>query len=144
MSENNPIVTGHLFSDELTVDQKKLANYLAYFAKIGVVVSQSEALIKIEKAKGMQMYLKELKKAESAGKKLSEQEKRDLEDSIRFVTAPMKLGGATTIIRELLAHACTGDKFNEMMNKVRDNALKIADYSTSLDVISKGKKTDFL
>lgn len=126
--QGDPIITGSTMSKNLTETQRLIVNYMAYFGKIAQVTSSSEVVFKIERENGLKELLDRVEavKREKKVKDLPMDEYKELEDQIRFDKMRKPIGNTTSILNNLLSDSCSGDLWNQMIEKARKEALEIA------------------
>ncbi len=140
---NNPEVAGTPSSAKLSKKQQKLVNYLSYFGKITKCVQLTPTKVRIQKAKGLEMFLKKQKEAElvAQGRRLSAEEITHLEEEYRFETFYEEIGNAQTVLNHLLGEALTGDKFRNLVEEAKEEALAIVNRQESFDEATRQAMT---
>lgn len=131
----NPEVAGTATSSKLSKKQVKMVNYVAYFGKITKCVSLTTTKVKIQKPKGLEMFLKKKEEMEKQndGRKLSPAELEELEESVRFETFHEEIGNAQTIFNHILGEVFTGDKFRKIIDECKEEALAISERQEVFD-----------
>ena len=124
----HPVIIGSAVSKNLTDTQKFIVNYMAYFGKIAQIVSSSEVVFKVERENGFVDLLRRVEevKKEKGIKELPVDEYKELEDKIRYDPQRKPIGNTSFILNNLLSDACSGDKWNQLVEKARKEAEEIA------------------
>lgn len=123
---DEPEISGTLQSKKLTPIQQNITDYLAYFAKVVKVISESEAIIKVEKPRGFEEFHKRITYLREQNKEPTPEEYKKLEDEIRYETLHRPLGNASSIMNHMLTDAMTGNDWNQLMESARKEATKLA------------------
>lgn len=123
---DEPDIAGTIQSKKLTPIQQNITDYLAYFAKVVKVISESETIIRVEKPRGFEEFQKRITYLQETDKEPTPEEYKKLEDEIRYETLHKPLGNATSIMNHILTDAMSGNDWNQLMESARKEAGKIA------------------
>ena len=138
---DDPVKAGTLFSTESTERQKILYNYVAYFGKIAKQFHLTKVTIKIPRPNGLEMFLAEKESMEKEkNAKLTKEELENLENHTRFETLNSKeLGNGQSLLNHFMGEAFTGDKYRDIIEKCKEEALALAFQSATSEKVKEPK-----
>jgi len=139
--KDNPFLDGSVMSEELTAIQKQLAVYIDYSNKLARTRAEQQALLKLEKPAGQEVYLKAVEREEAQrGKKLSESEKKKLEKQTKYDLKVSKLGNATPIFNSLFSDFTAENKhYHQLIDSAKKEIERLC---TQTGAINKAQAFD--
>jgi len=139
--KDNPFLDGSVMSEELTSIQKQLAVYIDYPNKLARTRAEQQALLKLEKPAGQEVYLKALEREElQRGKKLSETEKKKLEKQTKYDLKVSKLGNATQIFNAMFSDFTAENKhYHQLIDSAKKEIERLC---TQTGAINKAQAFD--
>lgn len=127
------VVAGSLSSSDMTPVQNKLANYLGYFSKMALTISLTYATVKVERSNGLQRFLQEKELLEKQKGKLSPEELKQLENTVRYDIIETKpLGNSTAILNHMFHSVYADNKYQELISAALEEAMRIAERQNSI------------
>lgn len=123
--EKFPILSGDFDSTELTEKQRRLVDMLKALGKTALIVSESNAPIKVEKVGGLQSFLYQIDKLRDQGKLNSPKQVEELREQVMYETTQKPVGNKTETYRFLLTYAHQNPLFKQLVDGVVEEQMAL-------------------
>ena len=141
-----PVLDGTVLSSELTLIGKQIGFYLEYAGKIARVKSEQMTLVKNEKPDGLEVFLEAIEREEKKRqKKLTVDQKNELEKQTRYQISPKKLGNGTAMFNNIMHELTSENKhWQSLIDAAKKELETICKQASAIDKLQHDDVRDHL